>query len=302
MALYAACSWRELNPQASRFERDGFASLPTRAGYLTRFRRGFLRFAAALALRVEAARIAPAALAETPCCLAILDCTALKPGCLVAIASQRGFEPLIQGFVGSVPVHRLRVDRGYCRIYTCPTPAHAESDSDPLLATTADPNRAVTMTHPERKVEDSNPNPKESHRLAGGPTPTGSLPSMVPPEGIEPHSTTAPGLQPVQCPSTDSVGKRLGGWPRGSDRQPPVRTVGIGPTSTILSGWRPRPVDLIRKCRAPLGCIVASHLEELPAVAIRATLHVLLQNYVNLLQEQVDTLCGPYLLLRPFVR
>ena len=41
---------------------------PRFAIYLTRFKRGLARRAAGLALRVEDARMAPAAFLETPCC------------------------------------------------------------------------------------------------------------------------------------------------------------------------------------------------------------------------------------------
>lgn len=46
---------------------------------------GFAAFAFALAFLLDAARIAPAASFDTPSCLAIFACTALKPGCALAM-------------------------------------------------------------------------------------------------------------------------------------------------------------------------------------------------------------------------
>src|SRR5215471_2876687 len=59
----------------------------------TRSNLGFAFFAAGLALRVEAARIAPARLLLIPCLAAMLDCTDLKPGCFFAICPSVQLRP-----------------------------------------------------------------------------------------------------------------------------------------------------------------------------------------------------------------
>src|SRR4030095_1263445 len=62
------------------FNRGVFLARNLHPPPFTLFRRGFAFFALAEALRVEAASIAPARFLLPPCCLAIFDCTALKPG------------------------------------------------------------------------------------------------------------------------------------------------------------------------------------------------------------------------------
>jgi hypothetical protein len=49
----------------------------------TRFSLGFFRLAAALALRVDEASIAPADFIDIPCFLEIDFCTDLNPGCFI---------------------------------------------------------------------------------------------------------------------------------------------------------------------------------------------------------------------------